>query len=135
MVKKIRCRQILRADMKIELFGSRRHFYLYVMFLTKSQKFRVNLLTLRHWGRGKKCNMELFSLGLNSSLQFKTWPKANTIFTVVSTHPGRLFFLNFLWTMVEFTRFPVIFLGYRAYFTFKKFHILVEKYDLPDYGA
>ena len=46
---------------------------------------------------------------------------------------GRLFFLNILWTTVEFARFPVRFLGYRAYFTFKKFHILV--YDLPDFGA
>ena len=48
---------------------------------------------------------------------------------------GRLFYLNFLWTTVEFARFPVRFLGYRANFTFKKCHILVEKYDLPDYGA
>ena len=49
--------------------------------------------------------------------------------------PGRLFFLNFLRTTVEFARFPVRFFGYRAYFTYKKFHILVEKYYLPGYGA
>ena len=49
--------------------------------------------------------------------------------------PGRLFFLNFLWTTVEFARFPVRFLGYSTYFVFKKFHNLVEKYDLQAYWA
>ena len=50
-------------------------------------------------------------------------------------HVGNVVVNRIVTSRVEFARFPVRILGYRAYFTFKKFHILVVMYDLPDYGA